>query len=471
MKKIRQISAFLIVLALMMSLSLSVFAQTIEEDQAVTNGCHTINAKRGVLGSGQLITNCQTAVLYEPGTDTMMYAWNIDEQIYPASLVKILTALIVAEKGVMTDAVTVRQEVLDTVDKDAVSVDLVADEVITVENLMYCMMVYSANDAAAVLADHIMGSQDAFVAEMNRYAAELGCTATNFTNVHGLHNENQYSTSRDMLRILNQAVKNELFCHFFSATNYTVPATNKSEVRRLVTGNYLMSVNEVEIYYDGRVNGGRTGATALGDRCVASVAEKDGMQLLCLITGAKSSYDENGYKVQSFGGFPETAQLLDLGYDGFKPIQLLHKDQALRQCSVDGGESDLVLGVSDSISSVLPAGTGLDKVRVEYSNSFTQLKAPIEQGATIATVTLWHGSICVGSSELYAMNKVSVYDPAQFEDSRNDNAPLRPLFIGIGITLVVLLAVIVALKSIRAYRIVSRRRHIRKQSQNRRRSR
>ena len=192
------------------------------------------------------------------------------------------------------------------------------------------------------------------------------------------------------------------------------------------------------------------------------------MQLLCLIAGARSSYDENGYKVQSFGGFPETTQLLDLGYDGYCPVQLLHKDQALRQCSVNGGESDLVLGVSTGISSVLPAGTSLDQVRVEYSSGFSELKAPIEQGSAVGTVTLWHGSICIGSSQLYAMNRVTAYE---FQDSRNENAPLRPLFITIGVVLVVLLAAVVAMKSIRAFRIVSRKRHIRRQSQNRRRSR
>ena len=161
MKKICTIClAALLVLCL---LPIAVFAQV---DSSVTEGCNTLDGQVPFLGTGQLVSNCAAAVLYETNTDTLMYAHNADAQVSPASLVKILTALVAIEKGKMDDAVTVRQEVLDTLAPDAAVVELEADEVLTVKDLIYCMMVGSGNDAAVVLCDHVMGSQDAFVAEM-----------------------------------------------------------------------------------------------------------------------------------------------------------------------------------------------------------------------------------------------------------------------------------------------------------------
>ena len=186
----KKFTIFCLILLLLLT-PMQVFASESEADASVTNGCNTLDGQRPVLGSDKLVDNTSAAVLYEASTDTLMYADNADAKMSPASLTKILTALIAIEKANLTDAVTVRSQVLATVSQNAVVVDLVADEVLTVEDLLYCMMVGSGNDAAAVLADQVMGSQKKFVDEMNRYAASIGCNNTVFTNVHGLHNEKQ----------------------------------------------------------------------------------------------------------------------------------------------------------------------------------------------------------------------------------------------------------------------------------------
>ena len=135
------------------------------------------------------------------------------------------------------------------------------------------MMVGSANDAAAVIAEHIGTSQGAFVGLMNQRAKELGCENTQFMNANGLSHEEQYTTARDLAKITEAALHNEIFVELFSAIKYTVPATNKSEARELVTTNHLMSTETVRNQFDERVTGGKTGALNTTDRSLICTAE------------------------------------------------------------------------------------------------------------------------------------------------------------------------------------------------------
>ena len=465
MKKITNVCRLICILLALCFLVFPVQGQESGEDLSVSAGCHSADAKYCVLGAEELIPNIHTAILYEPQTDTMIYAWNPDQEIYPASFVKIMTALVVVENANLSDVVTVRQSVLDSVDDDP---DLVADEVISVEDLLYLMLVGASNDASAVLADFVMGSQSAFVAEMNRYAEELGCTATHFVNAHGLHDATQVSTARDILKIMKKATANEAFNKYFCTAHYTLPATNKSGERQLETSNYLMSQEIIEIHYDSRVLGGRTGADTNGFRSVAALAEKDGMRLISIITGAQSVYDENGYAVRSFGGFPETSKLLDYGYDGLAAVQLLYQDQSLRQYTVTGGESDVVIGAASSISTVLSTSADLSTIRFEYSDSLTSLKAPIEKGSVLGTVTLWNGNLCVGSSELYAMNGVDVYQSQTGDSDKNGLGTVGTVLLILAIAAVAFFGVLIAVRWVRIIKNNNRKRRHRR---NHRRSR
>ena len=394
-----------ICLVLQMQVSANLVAQAPVTDKSITNGCNGVDAQVPFLGTEQLITNASAVVLLENNSQTLMYAWNADARLHPASLVKILTALIAVEKGNPEDLVTVRQDVLDTVPSDAVSAELKPSELLTLKDLLYCMMVSSANDAAAVIADHISGSQTAFVQEMNQYAQQLGCTGTQFMNVHGLHHPEQYTTARDTARILGVAMKNEQFREIFGTVRYTVEATNRSPSRKLATGNYLMNADEVEIYYDTRVIGGRTGTTNDGDKCIAAAAEQNGLQMISVVMGAKSVYEQDGIKVRSFGGFPETTQLLDHGFGNYKINQVIYENQVIRQLAIPGGDCDLFLAPDISVASVIPSGTTLDQLSYIYYDK-PNLQVPISKGQALSVVEVWLGNLCLAQADLYAMNRV-----------------------------------------------------------------
>ncbi len=467
MKKIR---AIILVLSMLVCMTIPALATEIQ-DSSIQNGCNTLDGSVTFLGSEQKIENAESAILYETTTDTLMYAYNADAQAYPASLVKILTALIAIEQGTLTDAVVVRADVLDTIPEDAVDADLMADEVLSVEDLLYCMMVGSANDAAAVLADHVMGSQQAFVEEMNRYAQQLGCINTNFTNVHGLHDDGQYTTARDVCRILSHALKNETFRTIFGTIEYSLPATNLHPARNLTSGNYLISDQEVEIYFDSRVTGSRTGETTDRTRCVASVAESGDMNLISVVLGAKSVYKDDGYTVKVFGGYQETSDLLDLGFDGYKTAQIFYANQAIQQLDVPNGDSDLIVGPDISASSVLPNDSSSKTLIYRYGE-IGNLTAPIEKGQKISQLEVWSGTVCVAQADLYALNKVDAVESINFnEENRGKWSNMgKVFFAGLGIVFSVILLGFAILCVIRAYRIRAAKKRSRRHSRNRRRS-
>ena len=438
-------------------------------DMSVTNGCRGIDGQIPMLAAAEPISNVVSAFLYDYTNDTLIYSQNADEQYFPASLVKIMSGLILCERADMTEIVTVRQDVLDTIPANSMGVGLLDGEMISMEDLLYCIIVKSANDAAAVAADHVMGSQEAFVEEMNRYAKNLGCKNTHFTNVHGLHDINQYSTARDLGRILAAAAKNEVFMTFFSTIKYTVPATNLSEPRNLSSNNHLMNDDMVTLYLDSRVTGGRAGIVETGEYNLAVTAEKNDIKLVSIVLGSASTFAEDGYSPIEYGSFRETKQMLDYGFKGHHSVQLFYKGQALKQYAVVNGESDVSTGVFDAVQILLPSGVTYDDLLYLYNEENTIINAPVAKGDPISTIQVWYGEVCLAEADLFALHDVNI---AQIKDTvETEDTPESNRY-----TVLILVAIIVAMLLLLLFgrpiifRIIHRR-HVKKHRRNRRRSR
>ncbi len=468
----KKIGIFCLILLVLLCQNPAAAADYAAPDMSVTSGCNTIDAMAPLLGNQQAVSNATAAFLYEVNTDTLMYSYNADNSVPPSSLLKILTALIAIEKGNLTDVVTVQEEVLKTLPNDAVVVELQVDEVVTVKDLLYCMMVGSGNDAAVVLANHVMGSQKAFVEEMNRYAESLGCTGTHFVNVHGLHHGEQVTTARDVAKILKKALENETFREVFGAIRYTVEQTNKSESRHLSSQNYLMNNDKDINYFDERVTGSRTAVANDRSRSVASVSQVGDMELISVVIGSESVYEEDGYTIKVYGGFKETTQLLDMGFDGYKTAQIIHKNQIVLQNTVAGGSSDISVGSYEDACSVIPANAGAQELSYRYVDE-EQLSLPIEKGQRISTLQVWCGTVCIAQTELYAMNSV-VANAEQFGGNTTDNSGggfFTILLYVLGAGVIIVLLGFVVLSLIRAVRIARLRNQRRRSRRNRRRSR
>ena len=392
-------------------LILTLLSFTVLASEQTTSGqeqeSFRLDARYGMLGSHKMIVNAQSVILYETNSQTLMYAWNADERLAPASFVKLMNGLVVVENADLTDTVTVDRGTLNTVPGDARLSDLKPGETFTVEDLLCFMLVDSGNDAAAVLAEHVGGSQPAFVDMMNVRAMELGCTDTNFVNVHGLYHADQYMSARDTARILTEAMKNPDFRNVFTRVYHTVPATEQSAERYLASDNYLLSEDDLAIYYDKRVLGSRTGLDPAGNRCIASVSADNGMEFVSVVMGCASEYGEDGYSTKVYGGYPETRELLNAGFDGYKTAQILYSGQVLRLAEVYDGDCQLAIGTREEVCSVLPEDVDISDLEFTYSDIPGAFTAPVSQGSHVSTLRIMLRGNCLAQREVYAMNHVS----------------------------------------------------------------
>ncbi len=370
---------------------------------AADNSCHSLQAGKALAGEEAYGGTADAVILYERSSQTLVYAHNPDQRVNPTGLVKLLTALIVIEEGNLSDVVTVKRSTLNSVAVGAVSAGLKAGEEITLKDLLYCVMVYSANDAAAVMAEHVAGSQSAFLEKMNARAATLGCVNTHFVNVHGLQDERQYSTARDLAIIADEALKNEQFVQLFGLTSCTIPATNSSGTRQLSSKNYLMDPDSK--YYDARVTGGKPAAATTSDRSVICTAQVENAQYLCVVISATARM--SGGAVTRYTNFDEASDLLDMGFDGFAIQQVLGTEQPFGMYPVSGGENHVVVGPDAEVFALLPLKFDASQLVFRDVRDEQLLVAPLAAGTAVGTLQIFYGSILIGQVSLQARHAVA----------------------------------------------------------------
>ena len=302
--------------------------------------------------------------------------------------------------------VTVTRAALDSVPIGSVSAGLKRYEEITLRELLYCMIVGSANDAAAVIAEHIGGTQENFVTMMNGRAAELGCKNTNFANPMGMSASGQYSSARDLAVITDAALQIPAFYDMFCAAEHTVPKTNKSEARQVHTTNYMMSKAQVKDQFDARVTGGKTGALSTTDRSLISISESGNCRYLSIVMSASGTVREDGLAALTFGSFEETKALMDFGYGQFDLYTLIQGQQPMTQFEVTGGDCPVSVRTEGMLRVTLPKE--LEQGGLTYRYYLTQtLSAPVKKDTVVGRYEAWYHDICVADGELITMHDVN----------------------------------------------------------------
>ena len=254
------------------------------------------------------------AMIMEDSTQTTVYAKNMDQVLYPGATVKVMTTLLTLENAQLSDQVTMTATGVSGVTDGGASISAQLDEVFTVEQCLYAIMLASANDVALQIAEQIGGSVDGFVQMMNNRAVELGCTNTVFTNPTGLPDENQHTTAHDMALITKAAIDNESFRAIAETTSYTIPATNVSGGERVLTNNFSMLNNTNASYYQYCL-GGREGYTEASGSTLVCGAEKNGVSLIAVILQGASGTTA-----------AEAVSLLNYGFDNFQLLSLGDND-------------------------------------------------------------------------------------------------------------------------------------------------
>lgn len=240
------------------------------------------------------------AVVLDASTGEVLYGKNAETRYYPASITKLMTALLVAEKANLSDTVTYSKTATTNLESGAVTLGLVEGDTLTVEQSLYGLMLKSANEVANGLAEHVSGSVSAFSALMNARAKELGCTNTNFVNPNGLNNSSHYTTPHDMALIARAAFQNDTVRKVASTVRYQIPATKKAGARTVTMGHKMINSSDSR-YYPG-VIGGKTGYTSLAGNTLVTCAEKNGVRLVAVVMKSKSTH------------YSDTKALLDYGF-------------------------------------------------------------------------------------------------------------------------------------------------------------
>lgn len=328
-----------------------------------------------------------SAILMDLNTGKILYEKNIDKKMYPASLTKVMTAIITLENCDLNEVATVSYDAVMTLSSGYVTANLQIGEELTIEQLLYVLMVGSANDSAIVLAEHISGSVEEFSKLMNDKAKELGCTSTNFVNPNGAHDENHYSTARDLALISKYCMQNETFRTIVSTTSYKLPITNKyeKEDRLFTTTNALLMVNNntrSDNYYYKYATGVKTGFTTPAKNCLIASANKGNLELLTVVLGAGQNDDGLSSR------YLDTINLFEYGYDNYTLREVIKTGGVIQTTNVKNATRDtkkLDAVVANDISVLIKISekdcTLLPEV---YLNE--NLKAPIKKGDIIGTV-------------------------------------------------------------------------------------
>ena len=306
--KIKKLLAGFLAAGISLSLMTVSPVSAAEETAAAASSGITTNSIAG-WPQGPEITST-AAVIMEDSTNTVLYAKNADQQLYPGGTVKVMTTLLALENTQLTDQVTMTDTGVSGVTDGGANISAQLDEVFTIEQCLYAMMLSSANDIALQVAEHIGGSVEGFVKMMNDRAAQLGCTGTVFTNPTGLPDENQHTTAHDMALIMKAAIDNDTFRTIAGTTSYTISATNVSGGERVLTNNFSMLNSANAAYYPNCI-GGREGYTEASGSTLVCGAEKNGATLIAVVLQGASGTTA-----------AEAGSLLNYGFDNFQMLSL-----------------------------------------------------------------------------------------------------------------------------------------------------
>lgn len=346
-----------------------------------------------------------SAYLYNFENDKVLFEYNPNTRVYPASTVKLMTAIVIFEKyeGALDTKITVTSAMLGEVSGN--NIGFLEGEVVTVEQMLYCMLVNSANDAAVILAHACAGSTEQFVALMNDKAAALGAYDTYYTNPTGMHNDAMITTAHDTAEIAKYAYHIPGFIEITSTPKYVMEATNMSDYRNVYNRNCMISKYYSVDYYYSRAIGMNAGATTQGGYTLCGVAEdaESGLTYLAVVLGADADGDV-------YYNYENGERLLDWAFASYGYTKVLSTSQMICEVGVNLSSTlDYVTLVPErEISVYLPTSVDVSRdIRYSYNTYEDQIDAPVETGQEVGTITVLYGDEILGSCALVTTSSIA----------------------------------------------------------------
>lgn len=357
--------------------------------------------------------NSRAAIIYDRTSGSVLFGKSENEKRKMASTTKIMTAIVVLESSSLNDIVTVSSKAAGT---GGSRLGLHKNDKISVQDLLYGLLLCSGNDAAVALAEHVGGDISGFATLMNTKCNFLGLSSTHFVTPHGLDDDNHYTTAYELAIITNYALRNETFCKFVGTKNYTVSINGKSKT--------LSNTNELLGNLNG-VYGVKTGFTNGANRCLVTAVKRDNMDLICIVLGADTKKDRTR----------DSVQLIEYAFKNFEMVNIREKIMTeFENWKLCNSSSFTVKkGISNDVNVILndlpydffPVNCNhLNDISI-YIYCKTTFDAPLRANTAIGYLTVSVYNKNVLSLDIYNSNEISQKNCGDFCDDMIKNYTLH----------------------------------------------
>ena len=306
-----KIFSLILAATLLFTAAFPAYATETEKTETETTESTTTNTEGTSTDStsSELTLTAESAILMDATTGKILYEKNSRTKQYPASITKLMTILLALEHGSLEDEITFSHDAVFSIEPGSAHIAIQEGEILTLEQVLYGIMLRSANECANAAAEYVDGSMEKFAEHMTARAKELGCENTNFVNANGLFDENHYTTAYDMALIAQELLKNETYRSMMSNTYYLIPPTNKQPEERPLHGQHQM-LNENSLYYYEPAEGGKTGYTVEAQNTLVTYAKQGDTELIAVVL-----------KCNGAQHYVDTKTLFEYGFANYQTVK------------------------------------------------------------------------------------------------------------------------------------------------------
>lgn len=395
----------------------------------------------------------ESAILIDANSKTVLYEKNGYSKQYPASITKLMTALLAMENLNPTDTLTFSKEAIFGIEPGSSHIGMDVGEEISVDSALHGLLLMSANEVANGLAEAVSGSIDGFAHLMTQRAKELGATQTNFTNPHGLHDDNHYTTAYDMALIASYLADNEYFLKIMQDNTYEIPATNlTNEVRYLSQQHKMLNIYRDSSIFREDVIGGKTGYTDMARHTLVTIAKQGETTLVAVVL-----------KSEKNTLYSDTAALLDYGFSSYYSLELNSESDVVKTLPMYSIKSGQLYQAGNCSIATTTDFFALVQNNIKIQDITTNLTLPsyvdlsMKEGDSIGEITYLYNSKILGSIPLYI--KEITYLPSPYTTVSPTPIDLTlPSFTYLYIVILVLILIIIIIL-IRSIRIRRKRKY------------
>lgn len=454
-----KIFSLILAATLLFTAAFPAYATETEKTETETTESTTTNTEGTSTDStsSELTLTAESAILMDATTGKILYEKNSRTKQYPASITKLMTILLALEHGSLEDEITFSHDAVFSIEPGSAHIAIQEGEILTLEQVLYGIMLRSANECANAAAEYVDGSMEKFAEHMTARAKELGCENTNFVNANGLFDENHYTTAYDMALIAQELLKNETYRSMMSNTYYLIPPTNKQPEERPLHGQHQM-LNENSLYYYEPAEGGKTGYTVEAQNTLVTYAKQGDTELIAVVL-----------KCNGAQHYVDTKTLFEYGFANYQTVKAFSAADLTQNVAITETYKDktttldtIAVAPASDIYVTIPKNATIENI-TKAVDCPESASVPVAVGDKLGTVVLSLNGEALATVDLTAQKEVKATTDeeraAQAAAARNKI--LKRIAIGVGIVFGILVIVFCCCRYI-GYQRRERRRAMRR---------